>query len=53
MFTLESNVDVSKIKAGRGNPVVMSLDLNPQTSFTIKNANINQDVFSTLCYNLS
>lgn len=53
MFTLESNVDVSKIKAGRGNPVVMSLDLNPQVSFTMENANINKDMFSALCYNLS
>lgn len=53
MFTLESSVDVSKIKAGRGNTVVMSLDLNPQVSFTMENANINKDVFSALCYNLS
>ena len=53
MFTLESHVDVSKIKAGRGNPVVMSLDLNPQVSFTMENANINKDMFSALCYNLS
>lgn len=53
MFTLESNVDVGKIKAGRGNPVVMSLDLNPQISFTMENANINKDMFSALCYNLS
>ncbi len=53
MFTLESHVDVSKIRAGRGNPVVMSLDPSPQISFTIENANINKDLFSALCYNLS
>ena len=53
MFTLESHVDISKIKAGKGNPVVMNLDLNPQISFTMENSNINKDVFSALCYNLS
>lgn len=53
MFALESSIDVSKIKAGRGNTVVMSLDSNPQVSFIMENANINKDMFSALCYNLS